>query len=248
MAKELTTRAQDYSQWYNDLVIKGGLADYSSVRGCMVIKPYGYAIWEKMQAALDKKAAEDKRIKDNRSQYNKITDRINPEAMWKLLEESGQSTDLTNSSSNWAMGLLGSFDTADSLNTLTKMAYLMEDFRRMLASGTGSYNGHDGKWFAQEFQKLKDKETSNSHANGLDFVPYDGYKATLHQGERIQTRFNAAADDAELKRTFNEILLELKAANRQRGAVAMELIKKTEKTIEAQKAQTRAIKQNQVES
>ena len=54
MAKEITSRVNDYSQWYNDLVIKAGLADHSSVRGCMVIKPYGYAIWEKMQAALDK--------------------------------------------------------------------------------------------------------------------------------------------------------------------------------------------------
>jgi prolyl-tRNA synthetase len=54
MAKELTTRAQDYSQWYNDLVLKGALADYSAVRGCMVIKPYGYALWENMQATLDK--------------------------------------------------------------------------------------------------------------------------------------------------------------------------------------------------
>ncbi len=54
MAKELTTRVQDYSQWYNDLVLKGSLADYSAVRGCMVIKPYGYALWENMQASLDK--------------------------------------------------------------------------------------------------------------------------------------------------------------------------------------------------
>jgi prolyl-tRNA synthetase len=54
MAKELTTRVQDYSQWYNDLVLKGSLADYSAVRGCMVIKPYGYALWENMQATLDK--------------------------------------------------------------------------------------------------------------------------------------------------------------------------------------------------
>ncbi len=54
MAKEITSRLNDYSQWYNDLVIKSGLADHSSVRGCMVIKPYGFAIWEKMQAALDK--------------------------------------------------------------------------------------------------------------------------------------------------------------------------------------------------
>ena len=54
MAKELMTRAQDYSQWYNDLIIKGDLADYSAVRGCMVIKPYGYALWENMQQTLDK--------------------------------------------------------------------------------------------------------------------------------------------------------------------------------------------------
>ncbi len=54
MSKEITSRATDYSQWYNDLVLKGNLADYSAVRGCMVIKPYGFALWENMQAALDK--------------------------------------------------------------------------------------------------------------------------------------------------------------------------------------------------
>jgi len=54
MAKELTTRSENYSQWYQDLVIKADLAENSAVRGCMVIKPYGYAIWEKMQAQLDK--------------------------------------------------------------------------------------------------------------------------------------------------------------------------------------------------
>ena len=54
MSKEITSREQDYSQWYNDLIIKGGLADYSAVRGCMVIKPYGYALWEKMRDQLDK--------------------------------------------------------------------------------------------------------------------------------------------------------------------------------------------------
>ena len=54
MSKEITSRHQDYSQWYNDLVIKAGLADYSAVRGCMVIKPYGYALWENMQRELDK--------------------------------------------------------------------------------------------------------------------------------------------------------------------------------------------------
>src|SRR5881392_2244033 len=54
MGKEITSRAQDYSQWYNDLVIKGELADYSAVRGCMVIKPYGFALWENMRDTLDK--------------------------------------------------------------------------------------------------------------------------------------------------------------------------------------------------
>ena len=51
--KDLTKRAQNYSQWYNDLVVKADLAEQSAVRGCMVIKPYGYAIWEKMQRQLD---------------------------------------------------------------------------------------------------------------------------------------------------------------------------------------------------
>lgn len=54
MAKNLTTRAEDYSKWYNELVIKADLAENSGVRGCMVIKPYGYAIWERMQAELDR--------------------------------------------------------------------------------------------------------------------------------------------------------------------------------------------------
>jgi prolyl-tRNA synthetase len=53
MSKEITSRKEDYAQWYNDLVIKGGLADYSAVRGCMVIKPYGFALWEEMRDTLD---------------------------------------------------------------------------------------------------------------------------------------------------------------------------------------------------
>ncbi|NMH25271.1 proline--tRNA ligase [Flavobacterium solisilvae] len=54
MSKNLTKREEDYSKWYNELVVKADLAENSGVRGCMVIKPYGYAIWEKMQAQLDK--------------------------------------------------------------------------------------------------------------------------------------------------------------------------------------------------
>ncbi|MFN4298727.1 MAG: proline--tRNA ligase [Thermaurantimonas sp.] len=58
MAKELTSRESDYAKWYNDLVIKADLAENSGVRGCMVIKPYGYSIWEKIQAELDRKFKE----------------------------------------------------------------------------------------------------------------------------------------------------------------------------------------------
>ena len=54
MSREITKRETDYSQWYNDLVLKAGLADYSAVRGCMVIKPYGFALWENMRDQLDK--------------------------------------------------------------------------------------------------------------------------------------------------------------------------------------------------
>ena len=54
MSKKLTKRSEDYSKWYNELVVRADLAENSAVRGCMVIKPYGYAIWEKMQAELDK--------------------------------------------------------------------------------------------------------------------------------------------------------------------------------------------------
>lgn len=54
MSKHLTKRADDYSKWYNELVVKADLAENSAVRGCMVIKPYGFAIWEKMQAELDR--------------------------------------------------------------------------------------------------------------------------------------------------------------------------------------------------
>ena len=55
MSKGITSKSEDYSQWYNDIVIKADLAEHSSVKGCMVIKPYGYSIWEKMQAVLDQK-------------------------------------------------------------------------------------------------------------------------------------------------------------------------------------------------
>lgn len=54
MSKQITPREQDYSQWYNDLILKGGLADYAPVRGCMIIKPHGFALWENMKEALDR--------------------------------------------------------------------------------------------------------------------------------------------------------------------------------------------------
>lgn len=55
MSKGITSKNEDYSQWYNDIVMKADLAEHSAVKGCMVIKPYGYSIWEKMQAVLDQK-------------------------------------------------------------------------------------------------------------------------------------------------------------------------------------------------
>lgn len=58
MSKEITPREQDYSQWYNDLIIKGNLAEYSAVRGCMVIKPHGFALWENMKDVLDRRFKE----------------------------------------------------------------------------------------------------------------------------------------------------------------------------------------------
>ena len=58
MAKDFSTRSENYAQWYNDLVIKADLAENSAVRGCMVIKPYGYAIWENVQGVLDRKFKE----------------------------------------------------------------------------------------------------------------------------------------------------------------------------------------------
>ena len=58
MSEQLTSREENYSQWYQDLVIKADLAENSAVRGCMVIKPYGYAIWEKMQQELDRRFKE----------------------------------------------------------------------------------------------------------------------------------------------------------------------------------------------
>jgi prolyl-tRNA synthetase len=64
MGKEIPTRSEDYSLWYNELVKKADLAEHSDVRGCMVIKPYGYSIWEKMQAALDKMYAAVSYVRD----------------------------------------------------------------------------------------------------------------------------------------------------------------------------------------
>jgi prolyl-tRNA synthetase len=58
MSKEITSRDKDYSQWYNDIILKAGLADYSAVRGCMVVKPYGFALWENMRDQLDKRFKE----------------------------------------------------------------------------------------------------------------------------------------------------------------------------------------------
>ena len=74
--KELTKRSVNYSQWYQDLVIKADLAENSAVRGCMVIKPYGYAIWEKMQRILDDM------FKENRTR-KRLLPSVDPEIILK---------------------------------------------------------------------------------------------------------------------------------------------------------------------
>ena len=58
LSKEITPRSEDFSQWYLDMVLKTELADYGPVKGCMIIRPYGYAIWELMQADMDRRIKE----------------------------------------------------------------------------------------------------------------------------------------------------------------------------------------------
>ena len=58
VSKEITPRSQDFSQWYLDLVLKAEMADYGPVKGCMIIRPYGYAVWEHMQADMDRRIKE----------------------------------------------------------------------------------------------------------------------------------------------------------------------------------------------
>lgn len=55
MAEKLTTQSENFAEWYNEIVVKAELADYAPVRGCMIIEPYGYALWENIQASLDKR-------------------------------------------------------------------------------------------------------------------------------------------------------------------------------------------------
>ena len=62
MAERITTRQEDFNRWYTDLIIQGKLADYSPVKGCMVIRPNGYAIWEKMQQTLDRMFKETRHV------------------------------------------------------------------------------------------------------------------------------------------------------------------------------------------
>ena len=88
MAKELsglTKRSENYSAWYNELVVKAGLAEQSDVRGCMVIKPYGYAIWEKIQRSLDD---EFKKTGVQNAYLNLFFQRR--QNMWRVLQKSAR--------------------------------------------------------------------------------------------------------------------------------------------------------------
>ena len=80
--KDLTKVEDNYSKWYNDLVVKAGLAENSAVRGCMVIKPYGYAIWEKMQRVLDDMFKRDTRTPISRSSSPNRSSRAK-RTMWR---------------------------------------------------------------------------------------------------------------------------------------------------------------------
>lgn len=143
--------------------------------------------------------------------------------------------------SNTLKGLLGGFDESISSAKWGEFSGLFDEYRVYIAQLTaGLPPTHDANYFNTKSNEIK------SHANGLDYVPYDGYMARLHKGERVQTANQAGEGDAETKRVFKEILLELKAANRQRGAVAIEAAQKTEKLLESQAAQIRALRQAQV--
>ena len=83
MAKEVTSKEENYSQWYNNLVVKADLAENSAVRGCMVIKPYGYAIWEKMHEQLDRM------FKATGFSYRNRSSAVRP-STWKVSPRSAQ--------------------------------------------------------------------------------------------------------------------------------------------------------------
>jgi hypothetical protein len=95
MSKNLTKRAEDYSKWYNELVVKADLAENSGVRGCMVIKPYGYAIWEKMQAELD-------RMFKETGHSNAYFPLFVPKSMFEAEEKNAEGK-VVSSETNWEM-------------------------------------------------------------------------------------------------------------------------------------------------
>ena len=70
--EKLTTQKENFSEWYNQVVLRADLADYSPVRGCMVVKPYGWALWENLQANLDRRFKETGHVNDDRSEERRV--------------------------------------------------------------------------------------------------------------------------------------------------------------------------------
>jgi len=194
-------------------------------------------LYREEQARLDAEALS----QQQHTAFNSIVGKSDVNAMQWLARDSGASEADAQawgkSWGDWAQAMIGTFDPNTSLANLGKISVLMDDFRKyLLASARGVPYSHDGAYYAEQFASLK------GHANGLGFVPYDNYMARLHQGEKVVTAFDARKNETEMKQIYNDILTELKIANRQRAAGNTEMIKKTDKLIDSNEAQTRSIR------
>jgi len=169
--------------------------------------------------------------------YNSVYGLADKNAMEWNARNGGVDTKYAQGWSDWGLSMLGAFDPNMKFENFGKLYTLMTDFKKFLvASGQGKPYAHDGAYYAAQFAQIK------GHANGLEYVPYDGYMAKLHQGEKIQTRFEANDDAKETKRIYLAILEELKMANAKRGAESKEVVQKLDKVVNSTESQTRALK------
>ncbi|MCK9621989.1 MAG: tape measure protein [Methylobacter sp.] len=196
------------------------------------------------------KALDDKMLSNKQSVYGAVVGKSDLNAMTWLAKNNGvdEATAATygKSWSDWAKAMIGTFDPGKSLDQYQQLSVLTDDFRGYLAAqAKGQPYAHDGSYYAAEFKKI-----NGSHKDGLDYVPFDGYVAKLHQGERVQTANEARDSDRKAneatQKLLQQVLEELQNANKQRGAVAKETLEKTDKVIANAQAQTRAIKRIQI--